>query len=117
MIDNHESSFGEAVWVILARIINWNNYNQTVTEFNANVENMALDRINNPNNLAYPDKIIIVDMEDGANINYDLVTDNPPGDMWDDVHPFETGYEKMAEVWFSGLQAILPVADAGSDQK
>ena len=116
LVDNHESYFGEAVWVILARIINRNIYSSTTTQFNTNVYNMAFDRINNPGNPAYPDKIIIVDMEDGANINYDLVTDNPPGDMWTDLHPFETGYEKMADVWFSGLQAILPLADAGSDQ-
>ena len=116
VIDNHESNFGEAVWVILARIINRNSYSQTTTDFNDNVETLAYNRIDNPNNPAYPDKIIIVDMEDGANINYDLVTDNPPGDMWDNFHPFETGYEKMADVWFSGLQAILPVANAGSDQ-
>jgi lysophospholipase L1-like esterase len=116
LIDNHEANFGEDVWVILARIINRNIYSSTTTQFNTNVYNMAFDRINNPGNPAHPDKIIIVDMEYGANINYDLVTHNPPGDMWDNLHPFETGYEKMATVWFSGLQAILPVADAGPDQ-
>jgi hypothetical protein len=117
LIDNHENNFSEALWVILARIINRNSYSSTTTDFNDNIEDMAYDRINNPNNPAYPDKVIIVDMEDGANINYALVTDNPPGDMWDDLHPFETGYEKMADVWFyDGLQEILPVADAGSDQ-
>jgi hypothetical protein len=116
LIDNHESNFGDAVWVILARIINRNSYSSTTTDFNDNIEDMAYGRIDNPNNPAYPDKIIIVDMEDGANINYDLVANNPPGDMWDNLHPFETGYDKMATVWFSGLQTILPVADAGSDQ-
>jgi hypothetical protein len=116
VIDDHESNFNETVWVILARIINRVFYSQTTTDFNDNVESLALDRINNPENPAYPDKIIIVDMEDGANINYDLVTDNPPGDMWDGIHPFETGYEKMADVWLYGLQAILPVADAGPSQ-
>ena len=116
LIDNHEDNFGEDVWVILSRIINRNIYSSTTTQFNTNVYNMAFDRINNPGNPAYPDKIKIVDMEYGANINYDFVTDNPPGDMWDNLHPFETGYEKMADVWFSGLQTILPVADAGPDQ-
>jgi hypothetical protein len=116
VIDNHERNFGETVWVILARIINRNIYSATTTEFNDNVEVMARDRLNNPDNSAYRDKIIIVDMENGAQINYGLVTDNPPGDMWDNLHPFETGYEKMATVWFSGLKAILPVADAGPDQ-
>jgi len=37
--------------------------------------------------------------------------------MWDPLHPFETGYEKMADVWFTGIFAIThPVADAGPDQ-
>ena len=116
VIDNYEGNFNETVWVLLARIINQVTYSQKTTDFNDNVEAMALGRINNPDNLAYPDKIILVDIEDGANINYDLVTDNPPGDMWDNIHPYETGYEKMADVWFSGLQEILPVAYCGSDQ-
>ena len=116
LIEDHESKYGEAVWVILPRIINRSDYSQPTTNFNDNVETLAHDRIDNPGNPAYPDKIIIVDMEDGANIDYNLVTDDPPGDMWDNLHPFETGYKKMAEVWFLGLQAILPVADAGSKQ-
>lgn len=113
VIDNYDRS----VWVILARIINRNTYSQTTTAFNDAVEALARDRITNPNNPAYPDRIIIVDMEDGAGINYDLVTHNPPGDMWDQVHPFETGYEKMAGTWFSRLQEILPVANAGPSQR
>jgi hypothetical protein len=30
------------------------------------------------------------------------------GDMWDDLHPFETGYTKMADLWFTALMDILP---------
>jgi hypothetical protein len=116
VIDNYENINGRAVWVVLARIINRHSYSQTTTDFNDNLETLAYDRIDNANNPAYPDKIIVVDMEDGANITYDFVTDNPPGDMWDDIHPFETGYQKMADVWFSGLLAILPMADAGPEQ-
>jgi hypothetical protein len=113
VIDNYDRS----VWVILARIINRSTYSLITTNFNNAVEELALDRKNNPNNPAYPDRIIIVDMEDGAGINYDLVVDDPPGDMWDQLHPFETGYEKMAGTWFSGLQEILPVANAGPSQR
>ena len=53
-------------------------------------------------------------MEDGAGIDYHLTTDNPPGDMWDNLHPFETGYAKMADLWFSALEGILPQADASA---
>jgi K319L-like, PKD domain/GDSL-like Lipase/Acylhydrolase len=104
-------TYSEDVWVILARIINRNIPSLTTTQFNTNVANMASLRIN--------DKIIIVDMEVGAGINYDLYTDIPPGDMFDNLHPWAlgTGYEKMADVWFyDGLQAILPVAVAGPAQ-
>ena len=62
LIDNHEINFGEAVWVILARIINRNIYSQTTTDYNDNVEVLALDRMNNPNSPAFPDKIILVDL-------------------------------------------------------
>jgi hypothetical protein len=36
--------------------------------------------------------------------------------MWDDIHPFETGYNKMADLWYTRLMEILPQADAGPDQ-
>ncbi len=60
------------------------------------------------------DKIVLVDMQNDAGINYDRW--DMGGDMWDDLHPFETGYDKMADLWFSGLMEILPQADAGPDQ-
>ena len=110
-------AYSRDVWVILARIIDQSPYLATVTQFNDNVETMALDRVDNPASPAYPDKIIIVDMEDGAGINYDFYTDDPPGDMYDQYHPWATGYDKMADVWFyDGLQLILPAADAGLAQ-
>jgi len=106
VIDNYENAFSQDVWVILARIINRISYSATTTQFNINVANMASSRIN--------DKIKIVDMENGAGIIYQA---HPNGNMWDNLHPYATGYEKMADVWYyDGLQAILPVADAGSNQ-
>jgi len=59
------------------------------------------------------DKIVIVDMENGAGLDYRLY---PSGDMYDPLHPFASGYEKMAEAWLLGLLDILPTADAGTDQ-
>jgi len=104
-------------WVILARIIareddicsgNPPTTGTNTTTFNNNVEGMAQNRIN--------DKIVFVDMECGAGIDYENKAVG--GDMWNLLHPFETGpgYEKMADLWFSGLQEILPVADAGPNQ-
>ena len=62
------------------------------------------------------DRIEIVDMECGAGIDYrdKLLVVICVGHLH--LYPFDTGYEKMADVWFSGFQAIQPVADAGSDQ-
>ncbi len=113
VIDIHERNFDEAVWVILALIINRVDYSSTTTAFNENVEAMANDRKFNSENPAFPDKIIIVDMEEGAGIDYRLY---PTGDMWDELHPYATGYAKMAEVWYAGLLEILPRANAGVDQ-
>lgn len=104
-------AYDHNVWVILARIINRNTYSQDTTDFNDNVEVMANARITNG------DRIIIVDMEDEAGIDYNLVSQSPPGDMYDNLHPFETGYRKMAAIWLAGLQEILPVADAGPHQQ
>jgi len=119
VIDNYSLD----TYVILARIINQSTYNAIVTQFNNNVENMAYLRVNNINDPAYPDNIIFgaeVDMEDGAGIDYRL---RPSGDMENNLHPYQNpatgeapGYEKMANVWFSALQEILPAADAGFDQ-
>jgi len=95
------------IQVILALIINNENYicgnSSNVTDFNDRLNAMALARSS--------DKIEIVDMECGAAIDY------AGGDMWNTLHPFETGYEKMADVWFNAIFAITyPVADAGPDQ-
>jgi hypothetical protein len=69
---------------------------------------MALTRIKKG------DKIIIVDMECGTNLNY---LQYPYGDMWDELHPYRTGYTKMAETWFSALEKILPIPTTrGADQ-
>ena len=51
------------------------------------------------------DKIVLVDMQNDAGINYD--NQSAGGDMWDDVHPFETGYTKMADLWYSGLDGYF----------
>ena len=53
-------------------------------------------------------------MQNGAGINYDRW--DLGGDMCDELHPFQFGYEKMADLWFSALIEILPQADAGPDQ-
>ena len=104
------------VIVVLPEIINRNcitdatpcDASKWTTEFNDNVVGMAEARI------ASGDRLIVVDLENGAGLDYRLY---PSGDMIDNKHPYDNGYAKMAATWFfDGLLKILPRADAGADQ-
>jgi lysophospholipase L1-like esterase len=88
------------VWVVLARIINRNDsLSGVTTTLNGLIQNLADTRI------ASGDKIVVVNMESA--LNY-------PGDLSDTVHPNDTGYGKMAAVWFAALEA-LPNPDHDGD--
>jgi lysophospholipase L1-like esterase len=101
--------YDQNTWVVLARIINRVNYSQATTDFNDSVATMVQNRIN-----LQGDRLFLVDMENGAGIIY---SDQPDGDMEDDIHPNDSGYAKMADVWFSAVQQVTqPVANAGPDQ-
>lgn len=120
-IDRYETDNAARIWVILARIINRSCITDDppcpdsaiTSTFNGNVAAMAQARID-----MQGDKILIVDMENGAGIDYALTTDEPPGDMWDLIHPFDGGYQKMAGVWLPAVEEAIrrPIADAGPDQ-
>ena len=119
-INRYEDEKAVKIHVIIARIINRSCITDdppcaesvTTTIFNNNVAQMVQFRIDSGDNLLH-----IVDMEVDAGLNYQLTTDNPPGDMADNLHPSYTGYAKMADKWFAdGLLTILPQADAGVDQ-
>ena len=114
-IDRWENDNAPVI-VVLPEIINRNcitdvtpcDASKWTTEFNDNVVGMAEARI------ASGDRLIIVDLENGAGLNYRLY---PGGDMIDNKHPYDNGYAKMADTWFvDGLLKILPQADAGADQ-
>ena len=92
-IDEYEADYGRRVIVILARIINMVGGNSVVTQFNDNVEAMVTARSE------YGLDLFLVDMEDGAGINYSIHPGDPNGDMFNDLHPYATGYTKMAAVW------------------
>ncbi len=77
--------FSPDIKVVLALIINRCPYSSTTTQFNYDVNEMAQNRI------AAGDDIIIVNMESAL----DYATD-----MADSLHPNDTGYAKMADVWF-----------------
>ena len=56
---------------------------------------MAQDRIDNDG-----DDIVIVDIENGAGMDYSA-------DMYDELHPVASGYQKIANKWYTTLQTIL----------
>ncbi len=92
-IDAWETANGVEVFVFIARIINRKSYSAITTAYNNSVEAMVALR-NDPS-------IIVVDMEDGAGMDY-LV------DMKDDgIHPYESGYIKMGQTWFDTLDYYL----------
>jgi lysophospholipase L1-like esterase len=111
-IDRYETSNSKHVKVLLARIIGcWENwtlpagvypkcdaeFNAHIDTFNNNVEAMVNTRISTKG-----DDLVMVDMQNGAGFNYDAT------DMIDDLHPNDTGYAKMANLWYASLQDVLP---------
>ena len=83
------------ITVILARIINRTDGKASqTTQFNTDIEALAKSRSE------YGETLFLVDME--HTLNY-------PDDMDDALHPNQTGYGKMANVWREALCAILPL--------
>ena len=95
--------YNQKVTVILARIVSRTDGKADLTTaFNDSVYAIALDRIANG------DKIIWVDMESA--LTY-------PDDLDDPLHPNQTGYNKMAVVWYNALQTFLPLPTTLTVQK
>ena len=102
-IDNYERSHNVTIMVILAQIINRVSYSSTTSAYNKNMKTMAEARIANG------DKIVLVNMEQDAGMVYS--TAQPGGDMADDLHPLDSGYEKMASVWYHAIKTVMdPIA-------
>jgi PelA/Pel-15E family pectate lyase len=100
LLDNIRKSDPD-VFIIMARIINRYPYDETTTSFNDNVEAMVKARGD--------ERIIMVDMEDGAGIDYYT-------DMDDDLHPNHLGYDKMAAVWYEALVELLATPEFSGTQ-
>ncbi|MCJ7729780.1 MAG: GDSL-type esterase/lipase family protein [Sedimentisphaerales bacterium] len=105
-IDAYEVNNNEYVTVVLALMINRRIDSPAIkrsqtTQFNRDVNDIALNRIANG------DDIIIVDMESALNYSIGV-------DMADEVHPNDNGYSKMAGVWYDALaDYVLPLAISG----
>ncbi len=90
ILDNIKTYAPNAI-VLVARIINRSVYSSETTTFNDNVQALVTAR--------HDPKIISVNMETGAGINYST-------DMNDLLHPNVTGYNKMAAKWFQELDKL-----------
>ncbi len=101
-VDRYEDDHSVAITVFIARIIQRIPYSATTTLFNDNVEAMALGRVSSQG-----DRIVMVDMEDGAGLIYEIDTSALVGDMYDYLHPNSKGYPKMAAQWFGALEPFL----------
>jgi len=112
-VDRVENLFNKDIFVIVAKIINRVPTENYVTELNNNIDSMVTDRINNPSNSAYPDKLFLVDMQDSAKIIYAIdsmgtIGDGIIGDMNDHHHPNDKGYSKMAKIWSDAIKTLFP---------
>lgn len=109
-IDNYEQGPPlRPVWVVLALIVNratGDSLRDETTDLNNRLDLLAASRRNSG------DKIVVVDMELAID-DYDKI---PNGEMFDDIHPYATGYTKMAQAWYDELIDILPTAAAGPDK-
>jgi hypothetical protein len=88
--------------VLVARIIhntaeNPDDDSRATHRFNDAIEEIVEQRI------AAGDKLLMVDMEDGAGLTYVEGVD-----MADSLHPTPSGYTKMASQWLTSLQKVLP---------
>ena len=101
-VDRYEADHDMPITVFIARIIQRVPYSATTTQFNDNVEAMALARVAGQN-----DRLVMVDMEDGAGLIYTIDTSGMTGDMYDYLHPNSHGYPKMAAQWFAHLRPFL----------
>lgn len=90
LLDNIRN-YDSHVIILVARIINRMTYSPLTTTYNDNVENMVTARGDS--------KIIMVNMETGAGINYNT-------DMFDNLHPNTAGYNKMAAKWFEAIDNL-----------
>ena len=103
-IDRYESSTaGNAVTVLLARIINRVAYSVDTTTFNDNVETMASTAHESRTPLAMISSSSIWKTGPGSTMRW---TQSPPyddDDMYDNLHPNDRGYGKMADKWYEHL--------------
>jgi hypothetical protein len=111
-IDRYEKDYSRTPKIILSTMINTSgvlshdSLSQAISDFNLKLEKFAFDRKSDP---LIRDDISLVDMENGANINYQIDSKAPynDGDMSSERYPNDNGYIKMATVFYEAIQKVL----------
>lgn len=103
-IDHYEGTSGKPVLVFLSKVIRFTQGTTNeglVSTFNNNLLNLYNQRVSSG------DKIQWLDM--GVNL---VNLKEPAGDMKDELHPNQTGYNKVATQWFQAINSYntAPVA-------
>ncbi len=97
-VDDYETASGDTVMVFLARIISTQyeacGENPRIVAYNGIIDNLAAAR------QAAGDHLILVDMECDAGLDYD-------NDFTDQVHPNQSGYDKMGQAWFDAIDSWI----------
>jgi len=101
-LHNIIDSFDPSISIVQARIINKVPYDPLITQFNDNVVAIVAARVATGENIA------IADHESALNYIDDM---DPDGN-----HPVQSGYEKMASVWFEQLASFLPTCNQALPQ-
>jgi hypothetical protein len=98
IIDAYEQSSGKTVPVFLAQIIKHGS--GTIADLYDEYTVFYNDLLYNLVNSRSGDKLYIVDMENIPGFDY-----TKGADMFDDYHPNESGYAKMADTWFAHMDS------------
>jgi len=88
-INRYQDETGNYIHVIVALIIDKKRSETTIRNFNRNLQNLVNERIHKG------ELITLVDMYSGAKF--------VQSDYADNTHPNDSGYNKMASVWFDGI--------------
>jgi len=91
-IHRYEEKHHHQITVFVAKIINRQQPSEYITKYNDDVELMIKRRIQNG------DSLVVVNVESA--LRY-------PEDMFEKLHPNDSGYQKIAQVWFESLDQFL----------
>jgi len=87
-IDRYEKDYHKDITVILARIIPLPKAGSWVTNFNRSLDSMVSNRLSDGDNI--------------VKVNMNTITS-----LIDGIHPTDTGYQQMANIWFKEVEKTI----------